>query len=123
MSSFNDVHPFDLFSPTGIYPFVGGPSGRDFTMHQKYVHFENSLLVGRSGLQTCDDAVPSDVIKAASSMKGAKSPSGGNLGMTSAQFLGSLGDIVDMGFIDWSGDYSLGGYGRVASKSKHISKY
>ncbi|TPP64918.1 hypothetical protein FGIG_04510 [Fasciola gigantica] len=93
----------------GIYTYVGTPNGRSGEMHGKTVQLQNSLLVGHSGLQLCTDAPRPEVIKMSPGLKGIYSPTGGPLGVVSSQFLSAMPNIVTMGLVDWTSDFSLGG--------------
>ncbi|CAL8088348.1 unnamed protein product [Calicophoron daubneyi] len=94
----------------GLYPYVGQPAGE---LHTKYFLFQNSLMVGRSGRQSCTDAPLPAIRDAALSLRGPSAPAGGALGMTVAQFMSGMGDIFRMSMLTWSSPFSLGGSGTI----------
>ncbi|CAH8616311.1 unnamed protein product [Heterobilharzia americana] len=70
----------------GMYPFVGEPSGRSHKIHTKSFRLNNSLFVGRSGVQSCSDSPNAQAIKLGSKLKGATAPQGGYLDLTIANY-------------------------------------
>ncbi|CAH8626270.1 unnamed protein product [Schistosoma guineensis] len=94
----------------GIYPFTGLPGGRSHEISKKTFLFNNSLLVGRSGIQTCDDRPDTNAVKLGSELLGPTAPDGsGYLGMTSAQFMSGTGEPEKGKLVSWMEDFSNGG--------------
>ncbi|KAK4475484.1 hypothetical protein MN116_000801, partial [Schistosoma mekongi] len=99
----------------GLYPFVGLPSGRTHEISNKTFQFSNSLLVGRSGIQACDDSPNENAIILGSKLIGPTSPDGSHLGMTSAQFMSSVGEPQKGKLTDWMEDFANGGAGYLSN--------
>ena len=100
----------------GLFPFIAEPNGRTHIIHQKDFIFANSLLIGRSGKQACDDAPKQSVVDSAKSLGGLFAPNDGYLGMTSTQFMGSGGDPTTRGLGNWMSEFSNGGVSHIESK-------
>ncbi|VDP74908.1 unnamed protein product [Echinostoma caproni] len=93
----------------GVYTYVATPGARTSERHNKTVILQDSLLIGRSGLQDCSDAPRPEVISKSSKLTGIYSPQMGHVGIVSAQFLSGAFDTSLMGFVSWSTEFSLGG--------------
>ncbi|CAH8294380.1 unnamed protein product, partial [Schistosoma intercalatum] len=99
-----------------IYPFTGLPGGRSHEISKKTFLFNNSLLVGRSGIQTCDDRPDTNAVKLGSELLGPTAPDGnGYLGMTSAQFMSGTGEPEKGKLMSWMEDFSNGGAAYLSS--------
>ncbi|KAF8567271.1 hypothetical protein P879_01118 [Paragonimus westermani] len=93
----------------GLYPYISKPDAQLNEHHNKTFTLKNSLVVGRSGRQSCTDAAPVEVVKRAEDLLGPYAPGGGNLGITPAQFMSTNGIVEKTGLQDWGSEFSLGG--------------
>ncbi|KAA3680736.1 uncharacterized protein DEA37_0005520 [Paragonimus westermani] len=93
----------------GLYPYISKPDAQLNEHHNKTFTLKNSLVVGRSGRQSCTDAAPNEAVQRAKDLLGPYAPGGGNLGITPAQFMSTNGIVEKTGLQDWGSEFSLGG--------------